>query len=332
MRERDREEPPEDPAGEQSCRRGDRTIGGVRTRAHPPGRTICAVAAGAGLLVAACGGGSDRGDDAAATDVPPIATAATAATSPSTGPPAAPTSTSTSTTDAVETSLDDPAVVTEPADRITDDAVVTWIGGSDVVLDDRDLPAAVNARVGTIGDRPLTLVADTLIAPTVADVRARVSRAADRGVHGLIVALNPSWVHWDGSSCDGMTPKEVRYACLMSPASAEVTDRNAAELTALVDAVVATDLPAYLYVIPHSTDALAHPELAGPITSAEAALLALDPGVDRVELVGIFNRGLDGMTEGDGFINIVHPDVVGVDRLADWLAADLIRFWTDTGL
>jgi hypothetical protein len=297
-----------------------------------------------GLLVAACGGTEDTADVAVVTPAstttdtiaPPTASQSAGAmgttnTPPTTTPPS--TSPTTTSPTSPASTLDQPAVVTEPADRITEAAVVAWIGGSDVVLDDRDLPAAVDSRIDAIGDRPLLLVADTMIAPTVADVRDRVVAAAARGVEGLIVALNPSWVQWDGASCEGMTPKEVRYACLMTPVSAEVMATNAAALAELVDAVVATGLPAYLYVIPHSADSLSNPLIRDLIADAETAMATFDPGVDHVELVTpIFNRGLAGMGEGDGFINIVHPSVVGVERLADWLAAELLRFWTEAGL
>lgn len=288
-----------------------------------------------GVAVAACGSDDRR---QATADVEPTTTMTAAGTMTATAtttaeaPTPTSTSTSTSTPISVTSPLNEPATVSEPADRITDAAVVVWIGGSDVMLDDRDLPAAVGARVESIDDRPLLLVGDTMIAPTVDDVRTRVSSAAERDVDGVIVALNPSWIHWDGAACAGLQPNDARYACLMTPVSASATAANSVELTALFDTIVATGLPAYLYTIPHSADALASPLTGGLVTEVEAEMAAFDPGVDRLEFVGIFNRGLDGMSEGDGFINIVHPSVAGVERLADWLATDLVRFWRDVGL
>lgn len=238
-------------------------------------------------------------------------------------PPSAPVS-------AVER-IDDGAISTIPAERIDNEVFLTWIGGSHVEIDDRSLPNAVRARLPRLGTRPLTILADVRTAPLPADIEERVERAVDQGTDGLIVPLNVSWVRWDGApNCDGLTPAYVFYACILDPPEPDVARQLLGDVQSLVDAIVATELPAYVYIIPHSQESLADPLIAELVTGAETDLASLDPGLDRIDFGSqIANRGLPNMREGVEFFDMVHPTVAGIEELADVLAPQFEQFFSD---
>lgn len=281
---------------------------GVRTK-----RWLLALAA---VVASGCGASesSSPGSDPAARTIPATTTAAARAATTSSGD--------------VER-IDDAAISTIPAERIDNEVVVTWIGGSHVEIDDRSLPAAVRARLPRLGTRPLTIVADVRTAPLPADIELRVERAAAQGTDGLIVPLNVSWVRWDGApNCDGLTPAYVFYACILEPPDVATAQRLLDDVRSLVGTIVATRLPAYIYIIPHSAESLADPLVADLITGAEADLASLDPGLDRIEFgTEIPTRGLSNMREGIEFFDMVHPTVAGVEALADLLAPEFERFF-----
>lgn len=227
------------------------------------------------------------------------------------------------------TRIDEPATATTPADRLEDGVHITWIGGSDIDHDGRSIPAAVMARSPMIGDRPLLVFADTKIAPLPAEVETRVEQAAERNVDGLVVILNPSWLSWDGhDACAGIVPAHDYYACVLEPLPGTDVGSLRDDVSSLVDTVVDTGLPAYLYVIPHSAESLAHPELGPRLEATEAQFADLDPEVKRVEYIGhIFSRDLEPLHEGVEFNDMVHPSEFGVEVLADHFIAEFVRFF-----
>lgn len=272
---------------------------------------------GATVALSACGGGSSNMAPVAETD--PTETSSSNMAPPTVAPPEA------STT--VIDRIDEPATATTPAERLDDELVVTWIGGSDLELDGRSLPAAVAARSPTNDGRAIRIIADVSIGPLPADIRERVERAVDRNVDGLIVPLSPSWLTWNGhDDCRGLTPPHAFYSCILDPAPGTDVDALRAETAALVDTIVASGIPAYLYVIPHSAEALADPLLSGRLASSEATFAALDPGIARITYIGhVVTRDLDDLHEGVDFFDMVHPTEAGIERLADFFAAALPR-------
>ena len=274
-------------------------------------RLIAALLAAA-AIVAGCGDG-ESGDTLSA----PATTPGTAPTTAATEPPT------------TLERIDEPATVTTPADRVDEAVHLTWIGGSDIDLDGRSIPDAVMARTPMIGDRPLVVVADTKIAPLPGEVEARVEQAAARNVDGLVVILNPSWLSWDGhDECSGIAPAHAYYACVLEPLPATDVDALRDDVRSLVDTIVATGLPAYLYVIPHSAESLADPELEPRLAATEAQFADLDPGLSRIEYIGhILSRDLEPLREGIEFNDMVHPSEIGVDMLADHFAAEFVRFF-----
>ncbi len=277
--------------------------------------------AGAVLMLNACGGDPIPASGPVTTADPTSATAtATRVPAPSVQSPSA----------AIATTIhriDAPATATTPAQRLDDDLVVTWIGGSDLELDGRSLPGAVSARSPSVDGRAARIVADVSIGPLPADISERVERAADRNVDALIVPLSPSWLTWNGhDDCHGLTPPHAFYSCILDPAPGTDVDALRAEAATLIGTIVASDIPAYVYVIPHSAEALADPLLADRLASIEATFAALDPDVERVTYVGhVVTRDLDGMHEGIEFFDMVHPTGAGIERLADFFAAELPR-------
>ena len=227
------------------------------------------------------------------------------------------------------TRIDEPATVTTPADRVDEAVHITWIGGSDIDLDGRSIPAAVMARSPMIGDRPVVVAADTRIAPLPGEVEAGVEQAAARNVDGLVVILNPSWLSWDGhEACTGINPAHAYYACVLEPLPSTDVDALRDDVRSLVDTIVDTGLPAYLYVIPHSAESLADPDLDRRLTATESLFAELDPGLDRIEYIDyIISRDLEPLREGIEFIDMVHPTEAGVDILADHFAAEFVRFF-----
>jgi hypothetical protein len=264
-------------------------------------------AAAAVVALAACGA-ADRSNDVAA----PIVSG-----------PVAPTPLPTAPIDRI----DEPATVTSVADRVDDALQIAWIGGSELELDDRSLPDAVAARNPVAGDRPLHVFADTKIAPLPREVAARVERAAERNMDGLVVILNPSWLSWDGhTECSGIALPHDFYACVLTPQPETDVAALRAEVRELIDTIVRTGLPAYVYVIPHSAESLADPALAPLLAATEAQFTDLDPAVARIEFIGhIVSRDLEPLREGAEFNDMVHPSASGVERLADFFTGEFAR-------
>lgn len=274
---------------------------------------------GAGA-VAACG--TSAPEDVAAPPGAPAptveATAATEPANPATTPPL--------------DRIDEPATVTSLADRVDDAFGITWVGGSEIDLDGRSLPDAVAARSPTAGGRPLHVFADTKIAPLPSEVAERVERAARRNTDGLVVILNPSWLSWDGhTECSGIAAPHDFYACVLTPRPETDVAALRRDVTDLIDTVVDTGLPAYLYVIPHSAESIANPQLAPLLESAEAQFAQMDPGLDRVEFIDrVISRDLEPLREGVEFNDMVHPSELGIERLADFFADEFGRFFGDS--
>lgn len=236
------------------------------------------------------------------------------------------------TTTVVPTSpprIDQPATATTPADRVDEAVHITWIGGSDIELDGRSIPDAVMARTPMIGDRPLVVFADTKIAPLPHEVEARVEQAAARDVDGLVVILNPSWLSWDGhEECSGIVPAHAYYACVLEPRPDTDVESLRDDVQRLVATIVDTGIPAYLYVIPHSAESLAEPELAGRLAAIESRFAAIDPNLERIEYIDhIVTRDLEPMHEGVEFNDMVHPSESGVELLADHFTLEFTRFF-----
>ncbi|MDW3216657.1 MAG: hypothetical protein R8G01_21880 [Ilumatobacteraceae bacterium] len=274
-------------------------------------RAVAAIALTTSVL-AGCGASDDeRVEPAAATTPAPSST-----TAADTAPPTV-------------TRVDEPATATTPADRLDEAVHLTWIGGSDLDLDGRSVPAAVMARSPMLGDRPLVVVADTKIAPLPGEVEARVEQAAERNTDGLVVILNPSWLSWDGhEECSGITPAHAYYACVLEPRPETDVSALRDDVRSLVDTIVATGIPAYLYVIPHSAESLADPELEPRLAATESQFAELDPELERIEYVGhILSRDLEPLREGVEFNDMVHPSEVGVEVLADFFAGEFVRFF-----
>lgn len=263
-------------------------------------------------VLAGCGASdAERVEPAAATTPAPSST-----TAADTAPPTV-------------TRVDEPATATTPADRLDEAVHLTWIGGSDLDLDGRSVPAAVMARSPMLGDRPLVVVADTKIAPLPGEVEARVEQAAERNTDGLVVILNPSWLSWDGhEECSGITPAHAYYACVLQPRAETDVAALRDDVRSLVDTIVATGIPAYLYVIPHSAESLADPELEPRLAATESQFAELDPELERIEYIGhILSRDLEPLREGVEFNDMVHPSEVGVEVLADHFTAEFVRFF-----
>ncbi len=228
--------------------------------------------------------------------------------------------------------IDEPAISTTEAERVDDAVRITWIGGSEIDLEDRSLPVAVATRSPMVGDRELHVFADTKIAPLPHEVSARVERAAERNVDGLVVILNPSWLSWDGhTECSGIALPHDFYACVLTPRPETDVAALRGDVARLIDTVVDTGLPAYLYVIPHSAESLANPELEPLLAAAETQFAELNPGLDRIEFVDrILSRDLDPLREGVEFNDMVHPSEAGIEALADFFAAELTEFFGRT--
>jgi hypothetical protein len=225
--------------------------------------------------------------------------------------------------------LVEPAEVATVACRADAPLVVDWIGGSDVVLREVSLPAAVAARISDVDGRPVVFRARTVIAPMAPDQQAMIELAASRGADAIVVSVNLAWRHWDGESCGGIEPPHSRYQCLLSSMSPAVDAQRDAEFAAMVDAAVASNIPVYVYTVPHSTTAHADPTIEPLIADAEAWVSSHDPEVAHVRLVGrSAGRDIPGLDEGVHFYDMVHPTATGVELLADRLAADLRDFWS----
>lgn len=165
------------------------------------------------------------------------------------------------------------------------------------------------------------------------DAGALVAEALAAGTDALVISINPVWLHWDESSCEDIEDRHERYRCLLSPTSSAVSAQRAQDLAGLVRQAVDSGLPVYAYTQPHSTDSLDDPSLAPLIADAEATIAAFEPGDANVRLVSrVFTRDLPPMYEGAefDFIDMVHPTVAGVEKLADHLATDLVAFWRVT--
>ena len=222
------------------------------------------------------------------------------------------------------------ATATEPSVRVNPPLAVHWIGGSDVEFEDRSLPAEVNRLMPRLGGRNVVVQATTTLGPSPVEVTAMVERAVADGAAALIVGLVPAWLRWGATTrCDGLTPAHTLYECMMTQPPGAMVDQRRAEIGQLIDTIVATDLPAFVYIQPQSDQALAAPRLGPLIQAAVAELAGFDPHHPRVSFRhGIYGVGLGSMDEGDEFIDMVHLTVAGVARLAGPFAADLTEAWT----
>ena len=227
--------------------------------------------------------------------------------------------------------LDEPATATTPAERVDDGLRVTWIGGSEIDLDDRSLPNAVAALNPIAGDRPLQIFADTKIAPLPDEIEQRVEQAAERNMDGLVVILNPSWLSWDGhTECSGIVAPHDFYACVLTPRPETDVAALRSEVEDLIETIVATGLPAYVYVIPHSAESLANTELAALLAATEAQFAAMNPRLERIEYVDhIISRDLAPLREGIEFNDMVHPSAIGIQDLADFFSGEFARFFDE---
>jgi hypothetical protein len=248
-------------------------------------------------------------------------------------PPVTPTPTVPASTAPEVTVLREPATATTPADRIDTPLRVDWIGGSDIEWEAVSLPGGFLQRVPTFAGRPVEMRTRMSQAVMADGVRAFVDEAVAAHTDAIIMSINPVWLHWDEVSCSDVPVLHERYRCLLSPIDPALTDRRRAELQMLVDAAVASGVPVYAYVQPHSSESLANPSLDGPLAAAESAIAAYDPVRPDVRLVArIFTRDLPPLREGVDFIDMVHPTAVGAELLADWLAVDVTTFWNSIDL
>jgi len=226
-----------------------------------------------------------------------------------------------------------PAFESSTADRTDAPLRIDWIGGSDVAWESVSLPNAFAVRVASIDGRPLeirTRIRQAVMAPGATEM---VDEAVAAGTDVIVMSINFVWLHWDEVACNEMTVMHVKYECLLSPISAEISRQRGAELQELIDAAVAAGVPLYVYSQPHSSDVLANPAIVGLIERAEADLAAYDPHKAHVRFVArVFTRDIEPLSEGVDFIDMVHPTPAGAERLADWLANDISAFWASTGL
>jgi hypothetical protein len=227
------------------------------------------------------------------------------------------------------TAIREPATATTPADRVDTPLRVDWLGGSDIAWEAVSLPAAFLRRVPTFAGRLVDMRTRMGQAVMADGVRAFVDEAVAGRTDAIIMSINPVWLHWDEESCSDITVPHERYGCLLSPIDPALTERRRHELQSLIDTATGSGVPLYVYTQPHSTESLASPALDLPLTTAEAAIAAYDPGRPDVRFVArIFTRDLPSLHEGVEFLDMVHPTPAGAELLADWLAVDVSRFWS----
>ncbi|MEL6891625.1 MAG: hypothetical protein AAFP84_08520 [Actinomycetota bacterium] len=228
-------------------------------------------------------------------------------------------------------SVSQPADAGDQADRIDEPAQLAWVGGSSVVWDDRNLPAATDRRIERVGHRPASVIAVSEFAPSPGRMVEMIDAAVADGADGLIVAFNPSWTAWGSTPrCDGITPPYAFYACILEPPDEPVASERRAAIQELADAVESAGVPTFAYIVPHSTQSMNDPTLSDLITGAETLLASFDPGVESVEFrPTIITRGASGADEGTAFFDMVHPSPDGVELLADLLAPEIEAFFAD---
>ncbi len=222
----------------------------------------------------------------------------------------------------------EPADAVDPAERLDEPVAVSWIGGSDVTWEDRSLPPAMNELLPRVGHRPVSFRSATAIGPTPERLAELVESEVAGGADALIVAMNVSWAAWGGTTrCNGVQGAYEFYACILEPVAEPELGQRRASVQTLVDAMVDSGLPAFAYIIPHSTQALNDPLLADRITAAEAFIAGFDPGLDRIAYAEtIATRGVAGADEGTAFLDMVHPSLDGVDLVAGVLAPGIESF------
>jgi hypothetical protein len=226
-----------------------------------------------------------------------------------------------------------PAGVTRLADRLTPPWRVDWLGGSDIAWRDVSLPGAFTRRVPAAEGRTIAMRTRVRQALMPAGAAELVAEAVEAGTQAMILSLNLAWLHWDELGCAGITPPRRRYDCLLTPISPAVTTQRAEEIRAVITAAAAPGVPVYIYVQPHSTDVLTDPVVSRRIAEAESTVAGFDPHLPHVRLVAqTFTRWTPAVPEGVAFYDMVHPTAAGAEVLADWLAADIPRFWASTGL
>ena len=279
------------------------------------------------IATAACGTTERAGDS---DELPPVAVSSVSAptTSEALGPHAS--AAPLGDGDAVDQVVG-PADATDAADRVDDPITLAWVGGSNVVWEDRSLPDAVARRVDRIGHRPATFSSATELGPSIDRIIEMIEQSVADGAEGLLLAMNVSWIGWGGTThCNDVSPVYAFYACILEPLPEPERLDRAAKLQRLVDAVVATEVPAFLYIIAHSTQAMNDPILADRITAAEATIASFDPGLDRISFGHqVITRGVEGADEGTAFFDMVHPSPAGVELLADVLAPDIEAFFAE---
>lgn len=216
-----------------------------------------------------------------------------------------------------------------PADRVETPVLLTWVGGSDVVDDELSLPAAAAARMGRIDDRPVEVRAVTDVDPDLARIGQLVAEAVDDGAVGLIVAISPTLAAYGGTGdCDDVTPDAARIACLLEPPVGSELDEREAELQQLVDDIVASGRPAFVYISGVSSQSLDDAELGADITTAEATIASVDPADTSVSFgTASITRGVTGADEGTAFVDALTPSASGVELLADLLTPDIEAFF-----
>ena len=279
-------------------------------------RAVIGVVAGLLLVAPACGSGEV--EDAADVSASAPAGAPVASPSPASAPVATP----------GLTAVSGPATVSSTADRVDEPLTVHWIGGSDVEWETFSLPNEFLGDLPDFGERPIVVETRIRQAVMPTGMTEMVQAAIAEGTDAIVMSVNPVWLHWDAAACGDIAVPHDRYACLLTPTSAEVTAQRDAEIRTLIDTAAAAGVPVYLYTQPHSTDVLTNPAVAPSIEAAEAALAAFDPGLPNVRFRSrILTRDLPEMREGVAFFDMVHPTPAGADQLAAWLAADIADFW-----
>ena len=175
------------------------------------------------------------------------------------------------------TVIEDPAIAESTAHRVDSPLRIDWIGGSDVAWEAVSLPDSLPA---SDAERRRTAARHAYPHPPGRDGRRRgelVDEAVAAGSEAIIMSINPVWLHWDEATCNEITVQHERYACLLTPISAAVSDHRARQLRDLIDRTVATGVPVYLYTQPHSAEVLANPDLMGRIATAEATIAGVRP-------------------------------------------------------
>lgn len=231
------------------------------------------------------------------------------------------------------TVIEAPATVDSVAERLEGPLRIDWLGGSDVAWLDVSLPDAFVRHMPSFDGRPIemrTRIRRAVMADGVAEM---IGEATAADTDAIIMSINLVWRHWDQITCRDMTILHDKYECLLSPVDPEITAQRVDEMQLLIDTAVAAEVPVYIYVQPHSTDALDNPGVLRLVEDAEADVATYDPGQSDIRFVAdVFTREMEPLVETDDFFDMVHPTEQGAERLVEWLAADIADHWTSVGL